>query len=82
MKQLIFRVATSVLAMILPVIMFAQDGPPGFGNGVSDVGGGGGGAGVPIDGGLGLLIAAGVGYGVKKYVDSRKAAGQKEVSGK
>lgn len=27
---------------------------------------------VPIDGGLGLLIAAGVGYGIKKVRDSRK----------
>jgi hypothetical protein len=27
---------------------------------------------VPIDGGLSLLIAAGVGYGAKKYRDSRK----------
>lgn len=27
---------------------------------------------VPIDGGLSLLIAAGVGYGVKKVRDSRK----------
>jgi hypothetical protein len=26
----------------------------------------------PIDGGLGLLIAAGVGYGVKKYRDRKK----------
>lgn len=27
---------------------------------------------VPIDGGLGFLIAAGVGYGIKKVRDSRK----------
>jgi hypothetical protein len=27
---------------------------------------------VPIDGGLSLLLAAGVGYGVKKIRDSRK----------
>jgi hypothetical protein len=27
---------------------------------------------VPIDGGLSLLIAAGVGYGIKKVRDSRK----------
>lgn len=26
----------------------------------------------PIDGGLGLLIAAGVGYGVKKYRQEKK----------
>jgi len=27
---------------------------------------------VPIDGGLTLLLAAGVGYGIKKYRDSKK----------
>ncbi len=27
---------------------------------------------VPIDGGLSLLLAAGVGYGIKKYRDQRK----------
>lgn len=27
---------------------------------------------VPIDGGIGLLIAAGVGYGAKKYYDKHK----------
>ena len=27
---------------------------------------------VPVDGGLGLLLAAGVGYGVKKAYNSRK----------
>lgn len=26
----------------------------------------------PIDGGVGLLLAAGVGYGIKKYRDSNK----------
>lgn len=37
-------------------------------------GGGGGGAGVPLDSGVSLLLAAGIGYGAKKYADSRKAA--------
>ncbi len=32
----------------------------------------GGGADVPIDGGLSILLAAGVGYGVKKIRDERK----------
>ena len=30
------------------------------------------GDGVPIDGGLSILLAAGVGYGAKKIYDSRK----------
>jgi len=39
---------------LLPAITHAQ---PGFGDDVDDV---------PLDGGLSLLVAAGVGYGVKK----------------
>ncbi len=27
---------------------------------------------VPIDGGIGLLVAAGIGYGAKKYYDKQK----------
>ena len=32
---------------------------------------------LPIDGGVSLLIAAGVGYGIKKYRDERKKSSQK-----
>jgi len=35
------------------------------------VGGGTGGAGVPIDGGLGILMAAGAGLGLKKAWEAR-----------
>lgn len=28
----------------------------------------------PIDGGIGLLVAAGVGYGIKKYRDHKRAS--------
>jgi hypothetical protein len=41
-------------AIILPTLVHAQ---PGFGDDVDDV---------PVDGGLSLLVAAGVGYGAKK----------------
>lgn len=34
---------------------------------------------VPIDGGLSLLIAAGIGYGVKKVRDSRKKIHDEQV---
>ena len=43
-----------IIFFVLPSITHAQ---PGFGDDVDDV---------PIDGGLSLLIAAGVGYGAKK----------------
>jgi hypothetical protein len=33
----------------------------------------------PIDGGLGFLIAAGVGYGVKKVRDSRKKQAEQSI---
>ena len=49
---------------LLPQLLMAQIG-----------GGGGEGTGnpdVPIDGGIGLLVAAGIGYGIKKTRDARK----------
>ncbi len=50
-----------LLAMFLvPSLLHAQ---PGFGDDVDDV---------PIDGGLSLLIAAGVGYGAKRMKERRK----------
>lgn len=45
----------------LPLNTFAQ--APNFNDDVSDT---------PIDGGVGILLAAGIGYGVKKYKDARK----------
>ena len=60
------QVASLVLLVIffmLPAITHAQ---PGFGDDVDDV---------PLDGGLSLLVAAGVGYGAKK-MKQRKAAKQ------
>ena len=47
-----------VVALSLPTFLFAQvvGGDPD----------------APIDGGLSLLLAAGVGYGVKKYRDIKK----------
>jgi hypothetical protein len=46
---------------LLPAITHAQ---PGFGDDVDDV---------PVDGGLSLLVAAGVGYGVKKLRKRKEA---------
>jgi len=59
-----FRISAINLVLLfvlflLPVLTHAQ---PGFGDDVDDV---------PIDGGLSLLVAAGVGYGLKK-VKARK----------
>ena len=55
--------AIQILALLailfLPTLLHAQ---PGFDDEVNDV---------PIDGGLSLLVAAGVGYGAKKLKDRR-----------
>jgi len=50
------------LLFILPSLLHAQ---PGFGGGEDVVD-------TPIDGGLTLLVAAGVGYGAKKLRSKRK----------
>ena len=49
-----------IAALIIPSLTHAQ---PVFDDDVNDV---------PVDGGLSLLIAAGVGYGAKKLRDKRK----------
>ncbi len=48
------------LLFLLPAIGHAQ---PGFGDDVDDV---------PIDGGLSLLLAAGIGYGARKLARHKK----------
>ena len=64
------------LALLLGVLLMltrgamAQPPPPDDPN---NVGGGTGGAGVPIDGGLSILMAAGAGLGLKKAWDARKS---------
>jgi hypothetical protein len=47
-----------IIGIILPYIVLAQD--PG------------GGPDAPIDGGVSVLLAAGIGYGVKRYRDRNK----------
>ncbi len=48
-------------------VSFAQTGGP-----TPDPNAGGGGGGVPIDGGIGFLAAAGVAYGAKKLWEKKK----------
>ena len=54
------QVLVMLAILFLPSILHAQ---PGFDDEVNDV---------PIDGGLSLLVAAGVGYGAKKLREKRK----------
>ncbi len=48
-----------LLAFLLPSLLHAQ---PGFGDDTDDV---------PIDGGLSLLVASGVGYGIRKIKERK-----------
>jgi hypothetical protein len=66
--QKLFSIVILVLALSIPVLVHAGAG--------DNPDGPGGDPGVPVDGGLSLLLAAGVGYGVKKVRDSRKKAAE------
>jgi len=59
-KYISVSMACIVIMLLLPTILCAQ---PGFDDDVNDV---------PIDGGLSLIVAAGIGYGMKKVADKRK----------
>ena len=59
-KMVVLPGLLMVLFHLVPVLCMAQIGDPG---GDPDA---------PIDGGVGLLIAAGVGYGIKRYKDAAK----------
>jgi len=64
-KYMKLKISTVQLVVLLacflvPSLLHAQ---PGFGDDVDDV---------PLDGGLSLLVAAGVGYGVKKVKERKK----------
>lgn len=58
-NQVILFLLVAVM-LVIPQLIFAQVGPGG------DPGD------VPIDGGLSLLVAAGIGYGAKKVHEARK----------
>ena len=60
MKISILKSFILLAAMVLPFLALAQ-GPPD----PSDTY-------VPLDGGLSLLLAAGIGYGAKKAIQARK----------
>ncbi|MDP1622513.1 MAG: hypothetical protein Q8M08_09280 [Bacteroidales bacterium] len=58
----------------VPLISLSDPpGPPGSGTAGSEQGGGQTPVGAPIDGGLGILLALGLGYGGKKLYNAHKA---------
>jgi hypothetical protein len=72
----------AILALIsLPVLSFSDNPgpPPPPGGGGAGPGGGGTPVGAPIDGGLGILIALGLGYGGMKLYNTRKEKAVEDV---
>jgi hypothetical protein len=71
-SMLLMAMFMVLIAMTISVSSSAQTAP-GFGDDVDDNGGSGAQLpAIPIDGGLSLLIAAGVGYGVKRVRDNKQ----------
>ncbi len=65
MKKSTYKYLASLLAGLMSTaVTFAQDPPPVFPDTVTDL--------VPLDGGLSILLASGVTYGLKKMHDSKK----------
>ena len=72
-KNSLFTLLMIVLVLALPMLSNGQvDPPPG------PVGGSNPDANVPIDGGLSLVLAAGVGYGAKKIREHNKKKREEE----
>lgn len=65
-----FLVALALICLYLILPNMANALPPDPGNDPD--------TGVPLDGGLSILLAAGVGYAVKKIRDTRKAVYSKK----
>lgn len=74
LRQQVYKIILSGLLLIMTAVLFAQETPGGVGGGFGGLDNPGGpiGGGVPIDGGLVLLLTAGVGYGMKKAYHYRK----------
>ena len=67
MKKSTFKFIASILvSLMITAVAFSQaQDPPAFGDNVTDL--------VPLDGGLSILVAAGISLGAKKAYDySRK----------
>ncbi len=67
MKKFLMRMLSIIFLLLIfisiPALLHAQQPPPGDCDPLDPA--------CPIDGGLGFLIAAGVGYGLKKIRNSR-----------
>jgi len=66
MKAIIYKLTLTISLLFVSILSFAQSfsGPPSFTPDVLDN---------PIDGGLSLLLGAGVAYGAKKLRDKKRS---------
>jgi len=64
-KTTIIQILTMLAILLVPMLLLAQPQGNGYGAGGGDPDS------APIDGGISLLVAAGVGYGAKKMKESR-----------
>jgi hypothetical protein len=72
-KVVLILLAIAALPMISLSDPPGPPAPPGSGQPGSTQGGGQAPVGAPIDGGIGILLALGLGYGGKKLYTARKA---------
>ena len=75
-QKYIIQILIILLVLLLPTLLMAQPvgNPYGTGSGDPDA--------APIDGGLSLLVAAGVGYGAKKLKKGRQKEKPLNIKGK
>lgn len=76
LRSPLFYMLLIIIILLFPMLGISQPGPGGgggTGSNPDDTGGS-----VPIDGGLSLLLAAGVGYGVKKLRDYNRLKKEEE----
>ncbi len=62
LKVTTVQIVMMLFVLLVPALVHAQPPPFGGGDDVLDV---------PIDGGLSVLVAAGIGYGAKKIKEKR-----------
>ncbi len=67
----LFKLMFACITIAIPICLIAQ--PPGFDQDTNDV---------PIDGGLSLLLAAGIGYGIKRKFKQEDDAQKKKPATK
>lgn len=75
MKSFLLKIILPAMVLVLSATAISMAQPGGGGPVPGPGGGGGAGAtDVPVDGGISLLLAGGVAYGVKRLRDRRRKA--------